>query len=90
LSIVFLVSSFSPSWAEESIHAMVKKIKPSVISDIIYDDEGKIQKQGSGFFVFIEEGFRVLLNKGYSFTMYKNLISPWSSWWNKEECRKCP
>jgi len=58
---LFLVVVFSSSVAQEDLTAIVKKIKPSVVCIIIYDENGDTLGQGSGF--FIREKGNVITNR---------------------------
>lgn len=40
-----------PSSAQDNLQEIIKKIQPSVVSIITYDDKGKVLNQGSGFFI---------------------------------------
>jgi len=52
-SIVFLFcfAAFSLSLAQKNLPAIVKRIAPSTVVILTYDEEGKILGQGSGFFI---------------------------------------
>ncbi len=41
----------SPSFSQENLPAIIKKIQPSIISIVNLNKEGKISGQGSGFFI---------------------------------------
>jgi len=47
----FFLSVISPSLAQEKLPEIVKRVQPSVVVILTYDEEGKIFKQGSGFFI---------------------------------------
>lgn len=48
----FLLIALSPSLtAQEAVPDLVRRIKPSVVTVIVFDDKGKIAGSGSGFFV---------------------------------------
>jgi len=48
---LFCIAAISSSLAQESLPALVKKIEPSVVVILTYDEEGEVLGQGSGFFV---------------------------------------
>jgi tetratricopeptide (TPR) repeat protein len=48
LSIILTVS---PSMSQENLPALIKKVEPSIVVIVTYNREGKIQGQGSGFFI---------------------------------------
>jgi len=45
------VSSASQGNADVNLSELVKKIQPSVVTIIAYDEKGKALKQGTGFFI---------------------------------------
>jgi S1-C subfamily serine protease len=47
-------------WAQESLPTLIKQIQPSVVTIIAYDAQGKVLRQGSGF--FIAEHDRIITN----------------------------
>jgi len=49
--LLICVTVFSSSLAEDNLPAIVKKIQPSVVVILAYDEEGEILDQGSGFFI---------------------------------------
>lgn len=54
LALVFfplLVPSAAAAAAEESLPELVRRVKPSVVSVITYDEKGDVKVTGSGFFV---------------------------------------
>jgi len=48
---LYFISSTTPSWAQENLSAIVKRIEPSTIVALAYDKEGRAINQGRGFFV---------------------------------------
>ncbi len=47
----FLCGIFYPLLAQESLTTIIKKVTPSVITILAYDEDGELVSQGSGFFV---------------------------------------
>ncbi len=51
-SILFvLLVAFSSAPAQENLILVVKKVKPAAVVILTYDNAGRIQRQGSGFFI---------------------------------------
>ena len=57
----FLSTVISPSLAQEKLPEIVKRVQPSVVVILTYDEEGKILGQGSG--VFISQNGDVITNR---------------------------
>lgn len=51
LLFLFFVGVVSPILGQESLPALIKKVEPSIVVILIYNREGKILGQGSGFFI---------------------------------------
>ncbi|HOE10984.1 MAG TPA: tetratricopeptide repeat protein [bacterium] len=49
--VLFIVSQVLPVSAQEALTELVKKVQPSVVLILTYDDKGESLGQGSGFFV---------------------------------------
>lgn len=49
--LLLFIGSSSPLLAQENLPAIIKKIEPSVVIILTYDEKGKILGQGSGFFI---------------------------------------
>lgn len=47
---IFCIASVSSTLSQENLPAIVKKVEPSVVVIMTYDEEGEILVQGSGFF----------------------------------------
>src|SRR4030043_834815 len=48
---LFLILVLSPAFGQENLPVLIKKVEPSIVVILIYNREGKILGQGSGFFV---------------------------------------
>jgi S1-C subfamily serine protease len=48
---LYFISATIPSWAQENLSAIAKRIEPSIIVVFAYDKEGQAINQGRGFFV---------------------------------------
>jgi len=48
---IFCIASVSSTLSQENLPAIVKKVEPSVVVIMTYDEEGEILVQGSGFFI---------------------------------------
>jgi tetratricopeptide (TPR) repeat protein len=48
---LFLILAVSPVMGQEGLPALIKKVEPSIVVIVTYDQEGKILGQGSGFFI---------------------------------------
>ena len=48
---LFSMAPFSSGMEQEGLPALVKRVEPSIVAIITYNQEGKILGQGSGFFV---------------------------------------
>jgi hypothetical protein len=51
VALILLMALFLPATAKESIPELVRRIKPAVVTVIVYDDKAKVSGSGSGFFV---------------------------------------
>jgi hypothetical protein len=51
LIFLYSISATMPSWAQENLSAIAKRIEPSIIVVLAYDKEGRAISQGRGFFV---------------------------------------
>ena len=49
--IIYFLCIPTLSQAQENLSLLVKKIKPSVVTIITYDEQGKVIGQGNGFFI---------------------------------------
>jgi tetratricopeptide (TPR) repeat protein len=47
----FLILGASPAFGQENLPVLIKKVEPSIVVILIYNREGKILGQGSGFFI---------------------------------------
>jgi tetratricopeptide (TPR) repeat protein len=56
----YLVLTSSPALGQEDLPALIKKVEPSIVVILNYDQEGKIRSQGTGF--FIDKGGDVVTN----------------------------
>jgi len=48
---LFFIGVASPIMGQESLPVLIKKVEPSIIVILVYNREGKILGQGSGFFI---------------------------------------
>jgi len=46
-----LVSIIAPCHAQEKLPEIIKKVQPSTVLILTYDEDGKVKAQGSGFFI---------------------------------------
>ena len=49
--LLFFITITSPSIAQEKLPDIIKRIQPSTVLILTYDNKGEIKKQGSGFFI---------------------------------------
>src|SRR4030066_281860 len=48
---LFLILVLSPAFGQENLPVLIKKVEPSIVVILVYNREGKILGQGSGFFI---------------------------------------
>jgi tetratricopeptide (TPR) repeat protein len=48
---VAFIADRSPSWAQEDLPAIIRRVEPSIVVILTYDQQGQISGQGTGFFV---------------------------------------
>jgi S1-C subfamily serine protease len=51
LNLLFLCSLIAPTYAQENLPKLIKRIQPAVVTVIGYDAHGKVIRLGSGFFI---------------------------------------